>query len=388
MVRSQALSVVREQLTTAASAKKCHSCGCFHQTVAALAELRETEEIREFFPTATSTFQPKRYDCLGCAICYPAIAANAFAEAFPDVGAQLDLCPTEEPDARAGWPPLPGDHRVVRYRGTVAVCTLNSSELVEELSRRSPEGLAIVGTMQTENLGIERIVRNVLSNPNIRHLVLCGEDTQQSIGHLPGQSMESLFAGGIDEHGRIRGARGKRPVLKNLTREQVAAFVRQVSLISLVGITDLEGIVKAVEGCASTNSLPFEEAAPATRTVETVTATESRRLIPDPAGYFVVYPDHREQKLVTEHYRNDGTLSVVLEGTSAAAVYSAIVTRELITRLDHAAYLGRELARAEHSLATGERYVQDRAAGELEPEVQPVATNPCGCGPNACGGTR
>lgn len=387
MVRSEALSVVREQLGAAVGAKKCHSCGCFHQTVTALADLRQTEEIREFFATAAATFEAKRYDCLGCAVCYPAIAANAFAEAFPEVGGQLDLCPTDEPDERAGWPPLPGDHRVVRYRGTVAVCTLNSGELMESLARRAPEGLAIVGTMQTENLGIERIIRNVLSNPNIRHLILCGEDTRQSVGHLPGQSMESVLTMGVEENGRIRGARGKRPVLNNVTREQIDAFTRQVTLTSLIGVTDIEAIAEAVEERASENAPPFAEAMPLARSVETVAATEPRRLIPDPAGYFVVYPDHREQKLVVEHYDNNGTLSVVLEGRTPASVYSAIIALNLISRLDHAAYLGRELARAEKSLETGEPYVQDRAAGELEADVKP-APGPCGCGPNACGGSQ
>ena len=56
------------------------------------------------------------------------------------------------------------------------------------LANRKPEGLAIVGTMHTENLGIERVIKNVLANPHIRFLLLCGEDTQQAVGHLPGQS--------------------------------------------------------------------------------------------------------------------------------------------------------------------------------------------------------
>jgi tetrahydromethanopterin S-methyltransferase subunit A len=38
-------------------------------------------------------------------------------------------------------------------------------------------------------------------------------------------------------------------------------------------------------------------------------------------------------------------------------------------RLDHAAYLGRELARAEHALSSGDEYVQDAA-----PEI-----GACGC---------
>jgi len=33
----------------------------------------------------------------------------------------------------------------------------------------------------------------------------------------------------------------------------------------------------------------------------------------------------------------------------------------LLIRLDHAAYLGRELTRAEHALSSGETYAQDAA---------------------------
>ena len=43
----------------------------------------------------------------------------------------------------------------------------------------------------------------------------------------------------------------------------------------------------------------------------------------------------------------------------------AAVDRNLVSRLEHAAYLGREVARAERSLASGEAYVQD-AASEAE----------------------
>jgi tetrahydromethanopterin S-methyltransferase subunit A len=58
----------------------------------------------------------------------------------------------------------------------VAVCTLNSEDVARRLKDRVPDGLAIVGTLHTENLGIERIIRNTLANPNIRFLILCGQD--------------------------------------------------------------------------------------------------------------------------------------------------------------------------------------------------------------------
>ncbi len=135
---------------------------------------------------------------------------------------------------------------MVRYAASVATCTLNSDGLAQELARAAPDGLAIVGTMRTENLGIERLVRNMLANPNIRFLVLCGEDTRHLIGHLPGQSMESLFANGIDEKQRIVGAKGKRPFLKNVAHEQIEAFKEQVRLVSMIGERDATRIARAI----------------------------------------------------------------------------------------------------------------------------------------------
>lgn len=378
--RPEALAVVRDQLATATAAGKCHACGCFRQTVAALAGTTARDALADSLRAAGSVLQPSRYDCLGCAQCYPAIAANAFAEAFPDEAGGLDLCPTEAPDVRAGWPPLPGDYTVVRYRARVAVCTLNDGELARRLAQRAPTGLAIAGTMHTENLGIERLIANVRANPHIRHLVVCGEDTRQAVGHLPGQSLQSLFANGVDARGRIRGARGKRPVLANTTAAQVSAFVTQVELVEMIGEANDDAIASAIERAAA-RALPPLPGDPGAPVVATIQAREPRRLVPDPAGFFVIYPEPRTSTLILEHYRNEGALSCVIEGRTPAAITAEVVARDLISRLDHAAYLGRELARAERSLLTGDPYVQDRAPGELE---APVATD-CGCS-HPCGG--
>jgi len=375
--RADGLAIVRDQLAAAAAATKCHACGCLRQTVHALGETGARVELAEALDAAARTLAPTRYDCLGCAECYPAIAANAFAEVFPDEAGGLDLCPTEAPDERAGWPPLPGDYEVVRYRASVAVCTLDDAGLARRLAARAPEGLSIVGTMHTENLGIERLVVNVLANPHIRHLVVCGPEARQAVGHLPGQSLTSLFANGLDARGRIVGARGKRPVLINVSADQIAAFRRQVELVSLVGDVDEARIVGAIAAAHARGLPPVDPEAPGAPAVEVVRAAEPRRLVPDPAGFFVVYPEPRTGALVVEHYQNRGALTCVVEGCTAAAVYAEIVARGLVTRLDHAAYLGRELGRAERSLETGEPYVQDRAAGEPEPEPEPHA---CGCG--------
>lgn len=381
----EALDVVREQIAEATAAKKCHQCGCLHSTVEALAETEEAAGLLPTFEAARAVYKPKRYDCLGCAVCYPAIAANAFAEAFPVVGEGLDLCPTEEPEERAGWPPLPGDYHVVRYGAPVAVCTLNSAGLAKCLAALRPEGLAVVGTMHTENLGVERVIRNVLANPHIRFLVLCGEDTQRRIGHLPGQSLAALFAGGLNERGRIVGADGKRPVLKNVSAAEVDAFRRQVELVDLIGEEREDVLLDHIAECVSRDPGPVEgEASEVAVPVERV--EEPERLVLDPTGFFVIYPDARRGRLVVEHYTKAGLLDAVVEGTTPAALYAAVIERGFISRLDHAAYLGCELARAEHALRTGEPYVQDRAAGDV-PNSSPAETTPDASSPSstACG---
>lgn len=377
-VAADPITVVREQLANAIAAKKCHACACFHSTVEAFTSSGLAPSLADDLVAARETFQPIKYDCLGCAECFPAIAANAVADVLAASGG-LELCPVEEQEERAGWPPLAGDYHVIRSAAPVAVCTLNSDDLAGELAATRPEGLAIVGTMHTENLGIERVIRNVSANSHIRFLMLCGEDTQQAIGHLPGQSLESLFREGLDDRQRIVGARGKRPVLKNVTREQVASFLRQVELVPMIGEHDTTKLRSVIESLSAQGREPFigsvQDAA-----MTAIEAAEPERLVQDPAGYFVVYPDRARHRIVLEHYANDGVLHSIIEGEREGAIYSTVIERGLLTRLDHAAYLGRELARANRALETGEPYVQDRAP---EKQSTPKATS-CSpvCGPS------
>ncbi len=379
--RTAALRIVTDQLSEAVAARKCHGCGCLHKAVEALAGTGAgKQELAEALSEARSVFQSKQYDCLGCPVCYPAIAANAFSEAFPDQGSGLDLCPMEEPEERKGWPPLPGNYRVVRYHAPVAVCTLNSEGLDSRMGKIAPRGLAIAGALHTENLGIEHIIRNSLANPNIRFLLLCGEDTRQSVGHLPGQSLRSLFENGIDERGWIRGAKGRRPVLKNVTTGQVLAFLDQVEVLSLIEIQDEDTIVHTIHECVVRNPGPYPNT-PKENQVEVIQAAAPRKLTLDSAGYFVVYLDRGKDRLAVEHYTNAGILDCVIEGKTPGELYCTIIERKFLTRLDHAAYLGRELTRAERALQTGEPYVQDRAPGEL---TDAPAVSSCG-GSGSCG---
>ena len=380
---SQEEDAIREavsQLADASTAKKCWSCGCLQGSVAtierALPEAERPAELSAALRAVRQRFVEVAYDCLGCEVCHPALAINALSRGFGEAAFEVDTCPRDSVRERSGWPPLPGSYNVLRYHAPVAICTLNEAKLSDALAQAAPAGVSLVGTMQTENLGIERLISNVIANPHIRFLILAGADSRQAIGHLPGQSLLALATAGLDERSRILGARGKRPVLKNISKAAVEHFRRFIVVVDLIGETDVDTIVARAEACASNDAGPALPFAPVSL-VPAVQGYLPDRMIPDAEGYFVVYTDLGRRSLALEHYRKDGVLHCIIEGKTAAELYWPAIERRLISRLDHAAYLGRELARAEHALRTGSPYTQD-GAPEKEPEAPARA---CGCNP-------
>ena len=221
--------------------------------------------------------------------------------------------------------------------------------------------------------------------PHIRFLIICGEDTRKAIGHLPGQSLIALIEKGIYDKMRIIDAKGKRPLLKNIAPEHVEAFRKQVQVIDQIGVIDVTALRNLIVATALGDPGPFTAAPADVMPIPIEAAKEPGNLVLDPAGYFVIYPDRSHQRLVLEHYSNKGVLDRIFTAISAAALYTSVIEAGLISRLDHAAYLGRELARAEHALHSGDNYVQDRAPGELEHPpntgTQQDATV-CGCQPD------
>jgi len=385
-ITTQQKTQIETELNAAMAAKKCWRCGCYQDTVKTL---RDSKPVHEAFASllnaAQELFETQRYDCLGCDVCWPAIAQNLAAEIDPAV-AEGSHCATATPETRSGWPPLPGNYRVMRFQAPVAVCTLNSDHLIKSLCEHELDGISIVGSLHTENLGIEHLIRNVLSNPHIRFLLVCGEDTRNAIGHLPGQSLLALAQHGTNDKMRIIEARGKRPLLKNIAQEEIDAFRRQVQVIDQIGNAEIESISALITTMASNDPGPFADAPTDMHPLAVEVATEPGQLVLDPAGYFVVYPDRNKQCLTLEHYTNHGVLDRILTATSAAALYTTVINAQLISRLDHAAYLGRELARAEHALQSGEDYIQDRAPGELAEIIEnKQQADSCACQSNKGG---
>jgi tetrahydromethanopterin S-methyltransferase subunit A len=168
----------------------------------------------------------------------------------------------------------------------------------------------------------------------------------------------ALVREGVDDRGRIIGAKGKRPILRNISREALEHFRRTVEVVDLIGNSEIPKIISVVRECSARNPGPAA-AFHSQRLVEPIPGYLPPRMVADPAGYFVVYVDRAREILSLEHYRNDGLLDAVIEGASAAELYTPAIANGLISRLDHAAYLGRELAKAEWALLTRDSYIQD-----------------------------
>jgi tetrahydromethanopterin S-methyltransferase subunit A len=146
------------------------------------------------------------------------------------------------------WPFLPGTYFVSDPEAPVAVCTLGSVDLAPLVAAQPPEGLCITGKVETENIGIEKIIKNVISNPAIRFLLCVGNEPPK---HLTGATMVALFKNGIDEGKRIAGSPGMRPMLPNTSFEEVEAFRSQVEPVVMIGCTDVDEIHAKVRELAA-----------------------------------------------------------------------------------------------------------------------------------------
>ena len=90
-----------------------------------------------------------------------------------------------------------------------------------------------------------------------------------------------------------------------------------------------------------------------------IKAQECGRLIFDPSGFFVIKAVKDEHRIYLEHYKEDGALNEVIQGEDPISISCTAVEHGLVSRLDHAVYLGRELEKAYLCIIYGFRYIQD-----------------------------
>ncbi|MEJ2067154.1 MAG: tetrahydromethanopterin S-methyltransferase subunit A, partial [Deltaproteobacteria bacterium] len=100
------------------------------------------------------------------------------------------------------YPPEKGRYARGNDYSPVVVCVILDTfdfnippELEELVMAGLDTGAALSGMLQTENIGLEKMICNIVANPNIRYIVLCGRETA---GHLTGQSLLALMENGVN----------------------------------------------------------------------------------------------------------------------------------------------------------------------------------------------
>lgn len=116
--------------------------------------------------------------------------------------------------------------------------------------------IAIYGNMKTENLGVEKVIANIVSNPNIRFLIICGSEVR---GHRSGESLIKIHENGIDSNNRVIGASSAVPFIENLPKEAIERFRHQVDMVDMIGVTDRKEIFDAAKKCLSMNPGTYGE---------------------------------------------------------------------------------------------------------------------------------
>jgi tetrahydromethanopterin S-methyltransferase subunit A len=203
--------------------KKCRKCGCMKDALDQAGrafQSAEEPEIRSLVSRIAvyqARIEPLAYDCIGCKKCWSSDASIELANNFEEV--ELDICENEDEHASDGiqsaigssnrsahalsvaaWPPHPGDHMVGNPEGTVAICTLSNRDLPVRLIAAGEPAVAIAGRCDTENISIEKVVLNLLADPRIRWLVICGTEAK---GHRAGDAFLRLKERDVDADMRV-----------------------------------------------------------------------------------------------------------------------------------------------------------------------------------------
>ena len=162
-----------------------------------------------------------------------------------------------------GYPPEEGCYLRGNDYSPVAVVVIlrwereKTPSSIEQLVRVAVEsGAALAGTLQTENVGLEKVICNVVANPNIRFLIVCGPETP---GHLVGDAILSLQNNGTDEDKRIVGAKAPTPHLFNIPAKYVDRFRAQITVVDLVDEGSPDVLRQAVWSCYQETPTPFKD---------------------------------------------------------------------------------------------------------------------------------
>ncbi len=170
-------------------------------------------------------------------------------------------------ESKNEWPTIPGSYTLGNAESPIAIVILGRGILALPAER-----FAIKGQLVTENVGLEKVVANIVANGRIRFLLVCGKE---EVGHMPGAAIHALSKNGVDSRMRIRDCKSAVPYVCNLSLEAIERFREQVEIIDHVDSSDmreapteylarydietemLERIHRSIQECEARNPGPF-----------------------------------------------------------------------------------------------------------------------------------
>ncbi len=110
----------------------------------------------------------------------------------------------------------------------------------EEICRKLPaKSFCVAGQLYSKR-GISFLLRNILANPSIRTVIVCGRDDTKS-----GQALLAFARNGVDNEYRVRGTENL-VIDREIPRDRLELVRRRVKFINLIGIDDPAKILPAV----------------------------------------------------------------------------------------------------------------------------------------------
>jgi len=93
--------------------------------------------------------------------------------------------------------------------------------------------------------------------------------------------------------------------------------------------------------------------------VDTSARYDEKEFNYDNKGYFLIRINSETKKIEVGHCKQNNVILKKWSGNTAKELCQAIFHSDVVSRLDHAAYLGRETLKAEVAIKLGIPYVQD-----------------------------
>ena len=94
----------------------------------------------------------------------------------------------------------------------------------------------------------------------------------------------------------------------------------------------------------------------------TIATEKAEPALLDDAGSFRITLDRNNYIIAALQYTSleMDKPTEIIKGRTAEDVYAKIIEKGLVSQIDHAGYLGKELEKAEIALRTGKEYIQDK----------------------------